>query len=57
MGKDAVLHIRIGPELKDALEAVAEEDGRSLSGLVRKTLTDLCVKAGKLKQPLKDEPK
>jgi hypothetical protein len=57
MKKNAALNIRIEPELKAALEALAAAEGRTVSGLVQKVLTDLCVRAGKLKQPPKDEPK
>jgi uncharacterized protein (DUF1778 family) len=57
MKKDAALNIRIKPELKAALEALAAADGRTVSGFVQKALTDLCVNAGALKQPSKDEPK
>jgi hypothetical protein len=57
MTKDTVLHIRMSRELKDALVEAAKSEGVSISDLVYRLLTDLCVKAGKLKQPLKDEPK
>jgi len=51
------MNIRLPHEIKDALEAAAKLEGISISNLVTRLLTDLCVKAGKLKQPQKDEPK
>jgi hypothetical protein len=55
--KDAVLIIRITRELRAALEAAAEADGRTISGLVQKVLADHCAKAGTLKPTRKQKGK
>lgn len=38
--KNAILHMKINEELKDRLQRLAEQDGRTLSNLVQKILTD-----------------
>lgn|SRR5262249_22736572 len=43
---DVQLNIRISRELKDAIELAARRDQRSLSGLIKKLLTDHCRKQG-----------
>ena len=38
MEKSAVLHIRIAPGLKEKLKALADADGRSMSGYVERLI-------------------
>jgi hypothetical protein len=35
-----IIHIRVGEDLKEALQRYAEEDARTLSGLVHRILRD-----------------
>lgn len=44
--KTATLNLRIDPALKAAAEKTAEADGRSITNMVEKLLTDAAVKAG-----------
>lgn len=46
MLSSADIHFRIDPALKAAAELAAQRDGRSLSGLIKKLLTDYCRKQG-----------
>ena len=38
--KNTILHIKINEELKERLQRLAVQDGRTLSNLVQKVLTD-----------------
>lgn len=48
--KTATLNLRIDPPLKNASEKAAAADGRSLTNLVEKLLTDYCKNHGFLKE-------
>jgi predicted HicB family RNase H-like nuclease len=42
----AQVNFRIDPDLKEAAELAASRDRRSLSGLIKKLLTDYCREQG-----------
>lgn len=49
MTKDAVLHLRIEPDIKAAVEAAAKLDDRSVSSLVQKLIKEHCARVGTIK--------
>jgi predicted DNA-binding protein len=55
--KNTILHMKINEELKDRLQWLAEQDGRTLSNLVQKVLTDYASKKeGELRSPRSTSP-
>lgn len=47
-----ILHMKINKELKDRLRLLAEQDGRNLSNLIQKVLSDYAAqKEGELRSP------
>ena len=47
-----ILHMKINKELKERLRLLAEQDGRNLSNLVQKVLSDYAAqKEGELRSP------
>ena len=48
--KETTLHIRIETELHEKLKRLAKEDGRTVSGLIRKVLEDY-AKPGRIVPP------
>ena len=48
--KEVVIHIRIDAELQEKLKRLAKEDGRTVSGLIRKVLEDY-AKPGRIVPP------
>ncbi len=47
-----ILHMKINKELKDRLRRLAEQDGRTLSNLIQKVLSDYATqKEGELRSP------
>ncbi len=55
--KNAILHMKINEELKERLQRLAEQDGRTLSNLVQKILTDYAnQKEGELRSPRYPSP-
>lgn len=53
---ESMLKIRVSKELREALEAAAEDDERTPSNLVRKILAGSMRKQGYLKVPSKNKP-
>jgi hypothetical protein len=48
MERDSMLNIRLPTDVKDAARRAAEEDGRSLSGMVTRILADWLSERGYL---------
>ena len=47
-----ILHMKINKELKERLRRLAEQDGRNLSNLIQKVLSDYAAqKEGELRSP------
>ena len=57
MRKTATLNLRIRPEIKIALERLAEREGRSLTGLVEWLVMERCAGRGIDVQAIVDELK
>ena len=52
-----ILHMKINKELKDRLRLLAEQDGRNLSNLIQKVLSDYAaLKEGELRSPRYSSP-
>lgn len=52
-----ILHMKINKELKDRLRLLAEQDGRNLSNLIQKVLSDYAAqKEGELRSPRSASP-
>ncbi len=52
-----ILHMKINKELKDRLRLLAEQDGRNLSNLIKKVLSDYAAqKEGELRSPRYSSP-
>ena len=52
-----ILHMKINKELKDRLRRLAEQDGRNLSNLIQKVLSDYAAqKEGELRSPRYPSP-
>lgn len=52
-----ILHMKINKELKERLRKLAEHDGRTLSNLVQKVLSDYAAqKEGELRSPRYPSP-
>jgi len=55
--KNTILHMKINEELKERLQRLAVQDGRTLSNLVQKVLTDYAnQKEGELRSPRYSSP-
>ncbi len=55
--KTTILHMKINDTLKERLRQLAEQDGRTLSNLVQKVLSDyVAQKEGKLRSPRSASP-
>lgn len=52
-----ILHMKINKELKERLRRLAEQDGRNLSNLIQKVLSDYAAqKEGELRSPRYPSP-
>ena len=52
-----ILHMKINKELKERLRRLAEQDGRNLSNLIQKVLSDYAAqKEGALRAPRSPSP-
>lgn len=52
-----ILHMKINKELKDRLRRLAEQDGRNLSNLIQKVLSDYAAqKEGERRSPRYPSP-
>ena len=52
-----ILHMKINNKLKDRLRRLAEQDGRTLSNLIQKVLSDYATqKEGELRSPRYPSP-
>ena len=55
--KNTILHMKINEDLKERLRELAEQDGRTLSNLIQKVLTDYADrKEGELRSPRTPSP-
>jgi hypothetical protein len=53
MDRDSVLNIRLPTDVKDAARRAAEDDGRSLSGMVTRIMSEWLSEKGYLNVPRK----
>ena len=49
MARDAAISVRVEPDVKEALEAAAKEDGRTLSQFVERLMVAHLRASGRLK--------
>ena len=55
--KSTILHMKINEDLKERLRKLAEQDGRNLSNLIQKVLSDYAAqKEGELRSPRSPSP-
>jgi predicted transcriptional regulator len=55
--KNTILHMKINEDLKERLRKLAEQDGRNLSNLIQKVLSDYAAqKEGELRSPRSTSP-
>jgi predicted transcriptional regulator len=55
--KNTILHMKINEDLKERLRKLAEQDGRNLSNLIQKVLSDYAAqKEGELRSPRSASP-
>jgi len=53
MDRDSVLNIRLPTDVKDAARRAADDDGRSLSGMVTRIMSEWLSEKGYLNVPRK----
>jgi hypothetical protein len=56
MDRDSVLNIRLPTDVKDAARRAADDDGRSLSGMVTRIMSEWLAEKGYLNVPRKRSP-
>lgn len=55
--KNTILHMKINEDLKERIRKLAEQDGRNLSNLIQKVLSDYAAqKEGELHSPRSTSP-
>lgn len=55
--KNTILHMKINEDIKERLRKLAEQDGRNLSNLIQKVLSDYAAqKEGELRSPRSTSP-